>query len=406
MAKPVNLPQTFEGRGTTVPFSHPGFAHTRVRAYEMGQERILEAVMPNYSGVRRGELTVIPWEELKGRSTFSDRDLHIMQDILRTRGERAVDPIYVRVLCQKADAIHSPDEEERRQARQQAEQDRLDREQVRMSCLAQLTRECGIARGDAFMAKANTKTLLDLIGDAQDDAGFDVPILIERVMQFAAERSGSSVESVRDWMDPLVGMIAPFGSVPAAGEDRLDGFLFRQHQNLLGFRKSLQDHGGSATGEILAMIELIFKDCDLTIAYVNARVVRLDALLGKFADMFEVADGSVEALKKLRRDVSYALDGWEELVAIWKEAVGGIGMIGGEQALARALDHILLFLPVIPERELRGPAASSVMERERKRLTLVRSMRSWTTNEVDTDLEQRVEAGRNRYDMDSKWDRD
>jgi hypothetical protein len=42
------------------------------------------------------------------------------------------------------------------------------------------------------------------------------------------------------------------------------------------------------------------------------------------------------------------LDGWHELVVIWREAVGGIGMIGGEQALHRAVDHILLYLPVIP----------------------------------------------------------
>ena len=90
MARLVNLPQTFERRGTTVPLVHPGFSHTRVRVYEYGNERRLEAVLPNYFGVRRGELTIIPWEELGGRTTFCDRDVHIMQDILRTRGEQAM----------------------------------------------------------------------------------------------------------------------------------------------------------------------------------------------------------------------------------------------------------------------------------------------------------------------------
>ena len=406
MATDRNLPTTFERRGTTVPLSQPGFKHTRVREYEFGKDRVLEAVMPNYSGVRRGELTVIPWTDLKDRAAFSERDNHIIQDIMRLRGKQPIDPIYIRLLCQRADAIHNPDEDERRLAREQAENDRIDRESVRMSCLAQLTRECGISRGDAFMSKADTTTLLDLINDAQQGDGFDVRMLIERVMQFAAERSGSTIEEVRDWMDPLVGLIAPFGSVPAAGEDRLDGFLFTQHRNLLGFRKSLHHHTANATGDAAQSIALILEVCDQTITYVNSRLVHLDSLLGRFADMFEEIDGSLAKLKKLLRDVTYALDGWKELIDIWDEAIEGIGMVGGEQALLRAVDHILLYLPVIPAREIRGANPGDMMERERTRLTLVRSMHSWTTNEMDAELQDRVEAGRNRIELESKWDKD
>jgi len=381
----------------------PGFGHTRVREYEFGDNRILEAVMPNYSGTRRGENTIVPWTELKRRVPFSERDLHIIEDILRTEGKWAVDPIYVRVLCQRADTIYSPEEEDRRVARVLAEQDRVDRETVRMSCLAQLTRECGIARGDAFMAKANTKTLLDLISDAQDGEGFDITMLIERVMIFAAERSNSSIEDVRDWMDPLVGMIAPFGSVPAAGEERLDGFLFRQHQELLEFRKSLHEQSASTTGELLQSVQMILEVCDQTIAYVNARLVKLDEILGKFADMFDGAEESVNRLKRFRRDVSYGLDGWHELIEIWNEALEGIAMVGGEEALVRAVDHVLIHLPVIPEPEIRGKSSEVSMKQERKRLSLVRSLHSWTSNEVDTDLLDRVKEGRRRAAEEKNW---
>lgn len=406
MSTDHNLPTTFERRGTTVPLAHPNFTHTRVREYEFGKDRVLEAVMPNYSGVRRGELTVIPWADLKERAAFAERDLHIMQDIMRLRGKQPIDPIYIRLLCQRADAIHNPDEDARRMARDQTENDRIDRESVRMSCLAQLTRECGISRGDAFMAKANTTTLLDLINDAQQRAGFDVRMLIERVMQFAAERSGATVEDVRDWMDPLVGLIAPFGSVPAAGEERLDGFLFTQHRDLLGFRKSLHEHGANASGDAARSIELILEVCDQTITYVNSRLVRLDSLLGRFADMFDEIGNSLDRLKKLLRDVTYALDGWHELINIWREAMGGIGMIGGEQGLFRAVDHILLYLPVIPPQEIRGANPNDMMERERNRMTLVRSMHSWSTNEMDTDLQSRVQSGQSRIELESKWDKD
>lgn len=94
------------------------------------------------------------------------------------------------------------------------------------------------------------------------------------------------------------------------------------------------------------------------------------------------------------------------MIDIWEEAIGGIGMIGGEQAMLRAIDHILLYLPVIPEQEIRGANPGDMMERERNRLTLVRSMHSWGTNEMDEDLQNRVEAGRARAEQESKWDRD
>src|SRR3546814_1743653 len=59
----INLPQTFERRGTTVPFHQKDLGHTRVREYFHGQERILEAEIPNFSGGRRGELVVVPSEQ-------------------------------------------------------------------------------------------------------------------------------------------------------------------------------------------------------------------------------------------------------------------------------------------------------------------------------------------------------
>src|SRR3546814_2952804 len=70
----INLPQTFERRGTTVPFHQKDLGHTRVREYFHGQERILEAAIPNFSGGRRGELVVVPWEQLPGIATLDQRD--------------------------------------------------------------------------------------------------------------------------------------------------------------------------------------------------------------------------------------------------------------------------------------------------------------------------------------------
>ncbi|MCR9077129.1 MAG: hypothetical protein NXI07_13905, partial [bacterium] len=69
-----NQPQTFERRGTTVTFHSRDLAHTRVREYFHGEERRLEAVIPNYSGTRRGELVVMQWDQIESLGSLNPRD--------------------------------------------------------------------------------------------------------------------------------------------------------------------------------------------------------------------------------------------------------------------------------------------------------------------------------------------
>src|SRR3546814_14600210 len=95
----INLPQTFERRGTTVPFHQKDLGHTRVREYFHGQERILEAAIPNFSGGRRGELVVVPWEQLPGIATLDQRDQRVHERIMANRTTRDLDPIKLRALC-------------------------------------------------------------------------------------------------------------------------------------------------------------------------------------------------------------------------------------------------------------------------------------------------------------------
>src|SRR3546814_3640835 len=88
----INLPPTFERRGTTVPFHQKDLGHTRVREYFHGQERILEAAIPNFPGGRRGELVVVPWEQLPGIATLAQRHQRLHARIMDTRTTRHLDP--------------------------------------------------------------------------------------------------------------------------------------------------------------------------------------------------------------------------------------------------------------------------------------------------------------------------
>ena len=403
MFKLHNIPRTFERRGTTVPLTHPKFPHIRVREYDHGGTRQLEAVLPGYSGVRRGETTVMLWDDLQKIAQFNERDRHVLDGVAATNDVNEIDPIAIRLFCQRAEAQFSPDEAERHRARQQAEQDAVDRETVRLACLAQLTRECGIARGDSLLAKTSMKTLVGLITTADSQADFEVGKLIDRVLHFAAERSNSTVEDVRRWMDPVIGMIAPLGSITDEAADRVDGFLFRQHAELLRFRKSLGDRRPAVSEELQDTIDFILGVCDQGIGYVNGRINDLGGVLGEFAEMFEMIDDSLNTLWQIRRDVAYALDGWTPLIAVWDAAVASDDAPDKQALIREALEHILAFVPIIPAGEFQSTLAGDAIQQERSRLKLVRQMHSWQTNELDVEIETRVANARQVSTGESKW---
>lgn len=392
-----NLPQTFERRGTCVPLlSVPAFNHLRVREYLGGRGRLLEATIPNFSGTRRGEFAVVDWKQLPKMGVLSERDEEVHGRILGTRNALDLDPVNVRSILQQADAAYNPDEENRRIAREQVQRDLEEKEVVRMSCIAQMTRECGVAQGDAFMARASTQTLLNLMTGKSAVAGFRMDELVAKVMSHTALRAGCSVEEVRDWLEPLVGLIAPFGAVANDKEKKTDGFLFRQHLRLLEFRGSLQIYAADSRPEVSDSVNLILKVVDQTIGYVSERVVTLDTLLASIAGMFKKVDDSVKTLKRLRREVAYGLDGWDDLVSIWLDAFEHRHLIGGEAGLERAILHILWHLPVLPYKELHGDAFDSQSSVERARVRIVSQMHSWQTDEMDHELKDRVEKGKER----------
>lgn len=399
------LPQTFERRGTCVPMiSVPAFNHLRVREYVTSRGRLLEATIPNFSGSRRGEYAIVDWKQLPNMGTLSERDEDVHARISATRNASDLDPVNIRAILQQADSAYNPDEARRRQAREQTQRDLEEREIVRMSCIAQMTRECGIAQGDTFMARASTQTLLNLISGKSAIADFRMEELISKVMSHTALRAGCSVDDVRDWLEPLVGLIAPFGSVSSDAEERTDGFLFRQHLRLLELRGSLKSYATQARPEVSDSVELILKVLDQTIGFVSDRIVKLDALLASIAGMFKQVENSVDQLQKLRRDVAYGLDGWDDIVSIWLDAVENSHLIGGEQGMERAIGHILWHLPVVPYKELHGDAFDSQSSVERARVKLVSAMHSWQTEEADLELQNRVASGKVKAeDEGSRW---
>lgn len=396
----MNLPQTFERRGTTVPFHQKDFAHARVREYFHGEDRLLEAVIPNYSGTRRGELVVVPWDQLDHLATMDARDARVHERILATTTVRDLDPVNIRAICLAADAELSADPTIMESARRAVERDEQDRAMVRMSCIAQLTRECGIAKGDTLMARTNTRTLMDLMGGGSGRSRIDLDLLVERVMIFAAERTKSTVADAKAYLDPLVGMITPFGNVTAKGETKDNGFLYLQHTALIRFRSEVAGYRNQVRDELDHQVEQILDAADECISYVNERLATLNELLGRLADMFDSNLSTIDRLDRLRRDVAYGLDGWSDMIALWSDAYVGREAIGGNRAMERAILRIAGYAPRIPIRELQPDheLVKKGSRYEQARVKMVNQMHNWDNDLPDIELQSRVEKGRQKRD--------
>lgn len=394
----ANLPQTFERRGTTVPFHQKDLAHTRVREYLHGEDRLLEAVIPNYSGTRRGELVVVPWEQLTQLASFDLRDQRVHARVLDTVTTRDLDPLNIRDICLAADAELSGDPAVQAAARRIVEADAEDKAMVRLSFIAQLTRECGIAKGDMLMARTNTRTLMDLMGGDTGRTRIDLDLLIERVMIFAAERGKCTVNEAKGYLDPLVGMITPFGNVTAKGEEKSNGFLYQQHTRLLNFRAEVAAYRSQVREELDRPVELIIEAADECIGYINERLARLNQLLGGLAELFDQNMGAIDRLDRLRRDIAYGLDGWDDMISVWRDAYVARDAIGGDRAVERAILRIAGFAPRIPIRELfpDHEQVKSGARYEQARVRMVSQMHNWENDQLDAELQHRVEEGRKR----------
>lgn len=393
-----NKPQTFERRGTTVTFHNRDLAHTRVREYFHGPVRQLEAVIPNYSGTRRGELLVLPWEQISTLGALNPRDMAMIESVAHTKNIRDLDPIKMREACLRCDAEHGIDDDAVAEARRIVAKDDEDKAMVRLSFIAELTRECGIERGDPLMMRTNTKTLMDLMGGKSGRSKIDLDLLIERVMIFAAERTNSTVEDVKSYLDPLVGMLTPFGNVTAPGEPKDNGFLYLQHTDLIQFRQEVDDYQPKVREELLPQIGQIITAADECIGYINERLATLNGMLGSLADMFDQNKGAIDRLETLRRDIGYGLDGWADMIQLWRESYRGREAIGGDRAMERAITRIAGYAPRIPLREL-DPEHSILTKTtkfETAGLKMVQQMHNWENDRPDYELKARVERANKR----------
>lgn len=390
------LPATFEARGAVIPFAGKSVMGCRLRVVATGRTPDREIVVPSGRASAEISTMIMPWSSLPVFATLSARDRALYDAIDRLDAEQGIDPFAIRATTQRVDQEHGLDDAIRTRARRDIERERRDRLTVYLSFVAAIMRVAGTRLDDPFMAGATAGLLERITRDPGHAAsvGVDAEGLTDRAFRFATEALGAAHGTVNARLEELVDFLAPFGPLDIDPQASGSGFLARRRDDLVRMDRQLAAFGEESRVEIHNIILLIrFAIRDFS-DYLKARFRRMEL---HFEDLL-AALGAYEPTKALclsmRRDVSFALDGWGELCDLWFTAHES----GDEAATEAALWQILDFLPVMPADEMeRGDDRRRVWHGfGGARAEMVRMLVGWGTNVVDEELVDRIRKARAR----------
>lgn len=388
---------SFETRGASIPFRTRNLRCCRLRVVDTGRAIEWEACLPAGLGDTgsRGTM-VLPWTDLPLFSRMSDRDRALYDQIDALDDDQHPDPFAIRDAVIRVDGRDDADPAVRDEAVREIERDRRDRLRVYMSFLAQLTRDCGIHQGDRFMAGADTDMLIALTNAPRSVAapGIDPKALTDRVLGFAADRLGITPKAVNARLEEFTRHLAPFGCINVEGERKVDGFLTRTRNRIAAMDRSIAREARrmrSETEGMSAMIRFAIKDF---LDYSGDRLDRIEQVFSHLYSMFRDYERTRALAMRIRRDVSYALDGWSQLCDVWEGAVAS----REPQRIEEAVRYILTVLPLMPEEEVRPGGERGRVWRgfEAARVQMVRVLVGWDDDEVDEELLYRLADARRR----------
>lgn len=327
---------------------------------------------------------------------MSHRDRALYDRIDDFDDDEHPDPFAIREAVIRVDSEDESDETARDEALQETERDRRDRLRVYMSFLAQLTRDCGIHQGDRFMANADTDMLIALTNNPNTVAttGVDPKALTDRVLGFASDQLKIPPKLVNAHLEEFTRYLAPFGCINVEGEKKIDGFLTRTRNRITEMDRSIARQAKTMRSEsenMATMVRFAIKDF---LDYANERLDHIEQVFSHLYSIFRDYERTKALALRIRRDVSYALDGWNQLCAVWERAVA----TKDQQQIDEAIQYILAVLPLMPEEEVKpGGERSRVWHGfETARVQMVRVLVGWGDNEVDTELAQRIAESHQR----------
>lgn len=385
-----DLPLTFEARGAIAHFGNRALKLARLKIGWTGPTKSVEVSIPSAGGAA-GRL-VIPLAKLAEFTPFDARDSALLEAIVKAVALKTPEPMQLRRVRIEVDEKHGLTDAIRAEAASEVKSDKADRFQVRLSFIAQLTRECGVRLSDRFIASANTERLIDLIHETQlAEARIDVNDLIRRVVEITSKAVNISPAEIQRRLEQLADLLTPFGKVGLPYTHRQDGFLIRERNQLAKLLGDLTAARSEIRTEAVEAVDKALPNVKQALAFVDERLLGVDTQLKDLSRALMEWQITVIQVHECRRSVAGGLDGWRQMAEAFVEGETMARKIDNPEPIERNIIWIEQNMPILPLREV-NPTAG-LMSTDDSALAMnrqVKEIHGWKDGELDKVMANRL----------------
>lgn len=358
VSKSFWAPPTFAERGASVPFTTPIIVGSRVR----GRHDELELVVPNPSGAKGNY--ILGWKSLPEvfSLTVHDRVLHRAID---EAGASTPEAVRTATLRTASTGLAGPAAAKQAKALLKEQEDfKL---LIQFTLLSETVKQLSQGQLQITLAHVQSET-----GRQQ------AKLILARVAHKVNIEGNELYARIEAWSDAIGAIGTPKGSKAPR--------LRKMRQRIEEFANSIggwSEVDKSEQAPLGGLASLVARETAALAAEVFAEA---DTFLEKIDRTVAKWDQSLEAISNSVERISWMLDGWDLLVAMWEDAV--IKAPHEQQATVQELARIL---PIIPEEEVSGARRDKIRDIGVQRRKLVKPMEDWVTGTIDADLRTRLE---------------
>jgi hypothetical protein len=350
-------PSTFDERGTTVPFTTPELAFSRVR--RDSRTNHLEVLVMGFSGSR--SIYVFPWDGLTSvlRLTLHDRALQAEISLAD-----AITPMRMRMAAHRVAKTGLAGAEAAAAASLAME--RIAREE-------KITREAMLRRIIRLTGMLD-QTTEDIMRNIRGRVGESI---IAQVSDVFAKLTGQSPELCRSRLIELSEAMGPLGF----SDEEDAGYLRRTLRQLGELRASVSAANIGATGHLIA------ETAGVTARMAERMIGEIDRDIRSLPAFFANWETSITRLRHAMDRLAWLLDGWLDVCELWQAA-----MADRQNIDHRRIAEIMRIIPLVPKSECETTVRANMENLSGIRHRIVQQLQDWRTGEVDYEIVSRIEA--------------
>jgi hypothetical protein len=357
-------PSTFDERGTTVAFTTPELAFSRVR--RDSRTNHLEVLVMGFSGGR--SIYVFPWEGLASvlRLTLHDRALQAEISLAD-----AITPMRMRLAAHRVARTGLAGAEAAAAATIAIERIAQDEKLTREAMLRRIIRLTGVL----------DKTTDDLMRRVRGRVGESIIVQVSDVF---SKLTRQPPELCRSRLLELSDAMGPLGFA----DEQDAGYLRRTLRQLEELRTSISAANIGATGHLAA------ETAGVTARMAERMIGEIDREIRNLPAFFAGWETNIARLRHSMDRLAWLLDGWLDVCELWQAA-----MADRQNIDHRRIAEIMRIIPLVPKSECETTVRATMDNLSGIRHRIVQQLQDWRTGEVDYEIVSRIEAIKARTAM-------